>query len=279
MSDASTPANATGALETWMAEHPWHPRIVPFLVYGLFLVVIEMVRPHAPGLYVPLYFVQCSVVLWLRWRFRRLMPELTLSFHWLAVPVGVAVAVAWVMIGHWVVDRFPQRYAMDGPHYLQSVSPLMRNVSLVVRLVGMTVIVPMLEEPFVRSLVLRSFHRVRPAAIAAVQFVVDLPVIGDWFMHSSWAKRAERHARPLGDMFDRTAVGSLSVFGVLVSTLVFVSYHLQRDWPAAIVCSLAYCLLLAATRKRGLGPVIWAHGITNTLLWLYSVKTGDWQFL
>ena len=98
-------------------------------------------------------------------------------------------------------------------------------------------------------------------------------------MHSSIAHRAGRHAHPLGDMFHRTPLGALSLFGVIVSTGVFMSYHVARDWPAAALCGVAYCLLLAATRQRGLGPVIWAHGITNALLWGYSVKTGDWQFL
>lgn len=279
MSDGLTPTPRTTALDAWMSEHPWHPRIAPFFVYAIFLLLIDLVRPHGPLLYPVLYVVQCSVVLWLLWRFRRLMPELTLTFHWLALPVGAGVAALWLVLGQWMVQTYPHRFAATDPHYFEAMESGARCASLALRLLGMTIVVPLLEEPFVRSLVLRSFHRCKPAAISTLQFIGDLPVIGDWFTHTSLAKRADRHARPLGDMFDNTPVGKLSVFGVLVSTLVFTSYHTMRDWPAAAVCGVAYCLLLAATRKRGLGPVVWAHGTTNALLWIYCVKTGDWQFL
>ena len=279
MSETTSPITGIAARDAWMGEHPWHPRIMPFAVYAVFLTLIDWVRPHAPGLYPAMYAAQCGVVLWLLWRYRKLIPELTLRFDWLALPVGAAVMLVWVVLGHWMVEQFPQCFAQHGPHYLQSMSPAARYVSLAMRLVGMSMIVPMLEEPLVRSLVLRSFHRARPAGIAVVLLFGDMPVVGDWFMHTSPAKRADRHDQPLGNMFDQTPLGKLSVFAVLISTLVFMSYHLMRDWPSAIVCSLAYCLLLAATKRKGLGPVIWAHGITNALLWAYCVKTGDWQFL
>jgi len=262
-----------------MAEHPWHPRVVPFLVYGLFLAVIDFALPHAPASYPLLYTIQCGLVLWLLWRYRKLMPELTLSFHWLALPVGVAVFVTWVEIGKAMVGMFPARFTATQPHVVEQMDPLLRYMSMALRLIGMSVVVPLLEEPFVRSMVLRSMHRLRPTMIAAVQFIADLPLIGDWFMHTKLARRADHHPRVMGDMFDRTPLGKLSVFGVFISTIIFTSYHLPRDWPAAVVCGIAYCLLLAATRHKGLGPVVWAHGITNALLWAYTLQTGDWQFL
>jgi len=79
--------------------------------------------------------------------------------------------------------------------------------------------------------------------------------------------------------FNRTPFGVLSVFGVIASTFVFMLSHFPRDWPGIWVCGVAYCLLLAATRHKGLGPVVWAHGITNALLWVYTLNTGNWQFL
>jgi membrane protease YdiL (CAAX protease family) len=262
-----------------MAEHPWHPRAAPFLVYILFLAAIDFVLPHAPAVYPLLYAAQCGLVLWLIWRYRKLMPELTLSFDWLALVTGVAVFVAWVVIGKAMVAMFPEHFAATEPHAIEQMDPVLRHTSMGLQLIGMSVIVPLLEEPFVRSMVLRSMHRLRPTAIAAVQLLADLPLIGDWFMHTDLAQRADKHPRVMGDMFDRTPLGKLSVFGVFMSTLIFTSYHLPRDWPAAVVCGIAYCLLLAATSRKGLGPVIWAHGITNALLWAYTLRTGDWQFL
>ncbi len=262
-----------------MAEHPWHPRVAPFLVYGLFLALIDFALPLAPASYPLLYAIQCSLVVWLLWRYRKLMPELTLSFHWLALPVGGGVFFAWVEIGKAMVGWAPARFATTEPHAIEQMDPMLRQVSMTFRLIGMSVVVPLLEEPFVRSMVLRSMHRFRPTMVAAVQFVADLPLVGEWFMHTDLAKRADKYPRVMGEMFNRTPLGRLSVFGVLISTAIFTSYHLPRDWPAAIVCGIAYCLLLAVTRRKGLGPVIWAHGITNALLWAYTLRTGDWQFL
>jgi hypothetical protein len=262
-----------------MAEHPWHPRVAPFLVYGLFLALIDFALPHAPATYPLLYATQCGLVIWLLWRYRKFMPELTLSFHWLAVPVGVAVFFAWVEIGKAMVAMNPARFATTDPHAIEQMDPVLSYVSMSLRLIGMSVVVPLLEEPFVRSMVLRSMHRFRPTMVAAVQFVADLPLVGEWFMHTDLAKRADKYPRVMGAMFDRVPLGKLSVFGVFMSTVIFTSYHLPRDWPAAIVCGIAYCLLVGATWRKGLGPVIWAHGITNALLWAYTLRTGDWQFL
>jgi hypothetical protein len=74
---------------------------------------------------------------------------------------------------------------------------------------------------------------------------------------------------------------------VAASTAVFMLVHGLRDWPAVIVCGITYCLLVGYTnnsrRRLGLGPVIWAHGITNGALWAYTVymhlnQGGDWRF-
>lgn len=274
----TTAGSRLAGLDAWMAEHPWHPRIAPFLVYVLFLALIGWIRPHAPNSYPLLYVVQCAGVLWMLWRYRALMPELTLRFHWLALVVGAGVAGAWIGVGLWMVGRFP-RFAAEEPHYFELMHPAVRQTSLALRLLGMSIVVPLLEEPFVRSLVLRSMHRCKPTVIAGVQLLSDLPLIGEVVGRTVWSRRADRHRRVLGNEFERTPLGDLSLFGVMMSTIIFMLYHGLRDWPAALLCGVAYCLLLRATRHRGLGPVIWAHGITNALLFLYSATTSDWQFL
>ena len=178
-----------------------------------------------------------------------------------------------------MVRTFPQQYAAEGTHHFTAMSPPWRYVSLTLELIGIAVVVPLLEEPFVRSFVLRALHRARPTALAAVQIAQDLPFVGSWLKRTSLGREADRAGRVLAEQFDATGLGKLSIFGVTVSTAVFVLYHVQRDWPAAIVCALAYCFLLAATRHKGLGPVIWAHGITNAVLFAYCLWTDDWQFL
>jgi membrane protease YdiL (CAAX protease family) len=280
MSENATPA--PGPLDTWMGDHPWHPRLIPYVIYVALLPLIALATDRLPALYPILYTLQCLIVAALLWRYRKLTPELNLKFHWLAILIGVVVCVIWIALGQWMVQVFPGRFAPspdDPPHLFLRMSPSVRWMSLSLRLLGMSLLVPLFEELFVRSLLLRSFHSFRQVVIGLVQWVQDLPLIGEWLMHTSIAQRADAHEQPFAQMFNQTPLGALSITGIVLSTLIFTIGHGMRDWPGAIACSLLYIALLRATRDKGLGPLIWAHGITNALLWCYCVHYGDWQFL
>jgi membrane protease YdiL (CAAX protease family) len=292
----TTHAGRLALLDQWVEHHCWHPRILPFLVYVLVFGVIAFVRPHCPAAYPFLYVAQCGLVAWLMWRYRRLTPELNLRFHWMAIPVGVGVFTWWVLLGRatadWLSTYRPVMFPMPtesedfrNPDQLGLVGGW---ITLGLRLVGMALVVPLMEEMFVRSLLLRSLHSFRRTAIGVLQVLQDLPALGEWFMLTKLGTRAARHPPVFGTEFERVPLGSLSVFGVAASTAVFAVSHQMRDRPAAVVCGVAYCLLLWCTqrgRKLGLGPVVWAHGITNALLWFYAAFGAcfgfhrGWQFL
>lgn len=296
-----------------MRLNPWHPRFVPFAVYGAFLLPIGVVREQAAWTYPILYVVQCLTVGWLLWRYRRLMPEITLRFHWLAIPTAVLVFFAWIWLGLFS-SQFDRVMLQEGPATFtgnlirwiadpcsisgyQAVKDVPKSFfdelgvlawpTLVLRLIGMSLLVPVFEELFDRSLILRSLHRLRPTAIGLLQAIQDLPVIGEWIAEWSYSHRAQRHGPIFAGEFERNELGRLSVVGVFFSTLVFMLSHGQRDWLGAVFCGLAFCFLLAWTnraslpvdKRLGLGPIIWAHGLTNALLWGYTLWTNDWQFL
>jgi hypothetical protein len=218
--------------------------------------------------------------------------------------VGVGVLVAWNLLGWLMAGEFAVRWEalMEGrflgrivyeedaaghfattePHKLETFldeSPAFAWPALILRLLGMSIVVPLFEELFIRSLMLRGLHRARTTGIGLVQMAQDIPVIGDWVSGTALGEQAEQHPPVFGRQFLQTPLGQLSVFGVCASTFVFTISHIMRDWPGCIACGLAYCFLLAATRHKGLGPVVWAHGITNALLWAYTLGTGDWQFM
>lgn len=269
------------ALDQWMALHPWHPRLVPFVVYLLFLPIIATLRDWQLWTYPLSYAAQCLVVSWLLWRYRGLLPELNLRFHWLALPVGLGVCAGWVWIGMEMERLWPSVLADDSgkPHFFVEMEPWLRWPSLGLRLLGMSIVVPLFEDLFVRSLLLRSLHSFRMTGIGVFQFLHDLPVIGEWVMHTELGRRAGRRPPVFGMEFARNALGSLSVFGVAASTLVFMVHHVPRDWAACVMCGVAYCVLLRLTRQKGLGPTVWAHGITNAALWGYTLYAWDWRFL
>jgi membrane protease YdiL (CAAX protease family) len=279
MADIPPMARWTLSLDRRINDQPMLARALPYLVYVLLLTGVAAAAGWQLWTYPVFYLVQCLIVAWLLWRYRGLTPELTIAFHWLAVPVGVLVAVLWLGLGKAMIHLWPDQFAATEPHNFEKMSPQVRWVSLSLRVLGMSILVPLFEELFVRSLLLRTFHNAKKTAAGVIQMACDLPGIGDTLMHTKLAAWAEQYDNVFVEQFHQTPLGRLSVFGVTASTILFALGHGMRDWPGAIVCGVLYCLLLAATRHKGLGPVVWAHGITNLLLFLYSVQTQDWQFL
>lgn len=311
--------------DQWMAKSDWHPRIVPFVVYLAFLPVIAFASEYSLYAYPVFYSVQCLVVVWLLWRYRGLLGELNWKFHWLAIPTAVFLTAAWVGLGYMMTaispwfetagappQHFPWREASESAavpgvdavapagdklHDFQRMRiemPGLYYVSIVLRLLGMSLVVPMFEELFVRSLCLRALHSARKTGIGVLQVLHDMPLIGDWFMHTDWGKRAAGKEGMFMQQFHSTPLGKLSVFGVAASTFVFMVHHVPRDWLGCIACGVVWCWLLWYTNRGalnpaaaagktkpalGLGPIVWSHGLTNAFLWAYTLWSDDWQFL
>jgi len=298
--DPSSPPDTTdhsdaalGRLDAWVGANPWHPRILPFFVYIALMAGLMALPKQAVGLYPVIYAVQCALVVALLWRYRKIVPELNWRFHWLCVPTGVGLLFAWVYLGYAYNLAFKGDYARRplseeetfGPLHAASLSLFW--VALVLRLLGMSIVVPMLEELFTRSAMLRGMINARKTGIGIIQLLCDLPVIGDWLTHTAWGKRAGVKYGMFTEQLVNTPVGRITTFGVVASTVVFCASHIPRDWAGCVACGVVWCLLLWWTnrpalppeKRKGLGPIIWSHGITNASLWVWTLYTGDWQFL
>ncbi|MEX0885068.1 MAG: hypothetical protein WD009_01395 [Phycisphaeraceae bacterium] len=283
-----TPATGfMGAIDAWMAANPWHPRIAPFIVYLALLAGINLTIDASPYLYPVLYAIQFAVVAAMLWRYRLLLPELTLRFHWLAIPTGLGLCAAWIGLGFWMIALAPAWFAADGePHYFERMadtSTALYGISLGLRLAGMAILVPLFEELFIRSACLRGLHSARKTGLGLVQLVEDLPIVGDWVLHSRLGQRVRGLPGQFTEQLRECPVGMVTAFGFAASTFVFMVHHVQRDWPGTIACAVVWCWLLWYTnrgdRRMGLGPIVWSHGITNAALWAWSLGTGDWQFM
>ncbi len=289
-------------LDRAMGDGPWMVRLAPLLLWVGCMMVVGMARDWDVRTLPYLYTVQCLLTGGMLWRYRRLLPEVTLWFHWSVVPSAVFLTVAWIILGWWVGGELPVRWealmegnlrlgALDGEaelHYFETMRgayPWTFTAAMGLRLLGMALIVPFIEEVFNRSFCLRAMHSMRKTGVAVLQVVHDLPGIGEWLMDKPAVKRAALQEPMFTQQFNETALGAVSVFGVVASTLVFMLNHMPRDWMGAIVCGVLWCLMVKWTnregrkRKLGLGPVIWSHGLTNALLWGYTLYSGDWQFL
>ena len=76
---------------------------------------------------------------------------------------------------------------------------------------------------------------------------------------------------PVFEAVDPRRVGAKAV---VLSTFVFMLAH--PLWLGAIVAGLAYALLYRQTGK--LWTAVVAHAVTNGVLGIWVVKTGQWQF-
>ncbi|NJK92977.1 MAG: CAAX prenyl protease-related protein [Blastochloris sp.] len=75
--------------------------------------------------------------------------------------------------------------------------------------------------------------------------------------------------------FEEVRLGTYTHFSFWVTALLFASVH-GSFAPVAFLTGLIYGALFVKTKS--LGAVILAHAITNLLLGLYVVQTGQWFF-
>ncbi len=76
--------------------------------------------------------------------------------------------------------------------------------------------------------------------------------------------------------FDRVPFGTFSWSSFVVVALVFGLSHSRPDWPAALVTGVLYNLV--AYRTKSLSTCVLTHALTNLLLGLWIMKTGQWGF-
>ncbi len=150
----------------------------------------------------------------------------------LAVAVGVAVFALWVNLdAPWMTlsmgatEPFVPRTAEGGLDW----------ALIAVRIAGAALLVPVMEELFWRSFLMR------------------------------WIQQP---------IFEAVPPASVGLRAVGLSTFVFVLAHTL--WLAAIVAGLAYAWLYIRTGK--LWTAVIAHAVTNSVLGVWVVMTGNWQF-
>ncbi len=144
--------------------HPAAARYLPFAVFMGFIGLEELIRffigrgfvTIAPELFLYLYPVKLVVVVGILYRYRRHYQELVwgdltrFSVSLAAVVVGLLVFVLWVNLD-WVVQTAP---AGQGYNPLL-LPPAVQVPMIVTRMIGAVLVVPVMEELFWRSFLVR----------------------------------------------------------------------------------------------------------------------------
>jgi len=169
--------------------------------------------------------------------FRREYGELTRQ-NWpggrellLSVAVGAVVFGLWIHLdAPWMQLTAPTASFTPLDEQGRQIWPM-----IVLRLIGAALIVPLMEELFWRSFLMRWIEQ--PA-------------------------------------FERVDPQRVGLKAIVLSTFIFMLAHTL--WLAAIVAGLAYAWLYRRTGK--LWTAVIAHAVTNGMLGVWVVKTGQWQF-
>ena len=215
-------------------------RVVPFVVFMALLALRGLAPLDGSWGFDPRWVYAATVVVvsglmawW--WReygelARQTLP--TLRETAVAVAVGALVFVLWIQLdAPWMTLDV----GAVGPFVPLDAQGRIDWPLLVVRWLGATLMVPVMEELFWRSFLMR------------------------------WLQQ------PAFEGLDPRRVG---LRAIVLSTFVFVLAH--PLWLAAAVAGLAYAWLYVRCGRLWV-PVI-AHAVTNGMLGVWVVATGNWQF-
>lgn len=172
-----------------MAKSPEHARFLPFAIW----VGFTALALGGGDMKFWSYLAKVIVGVWIVWEMRRYIPEVRWSFSWQAIVVGILVFLAWVGLDPF----YPKNHLLmkDTPESIWDPFARFGNGSaiawtlIVVRIFGMTVLVPPIEEAFYRSLVYRyivkyDFTKVALNHFDGVALVLCSVLFG--FMHFQW---------------------------------------------------------------------------------------------
>ncbi len=228
-------------------QRAWFPRVFPFLLFIAFIALERLIdflsHYYAPMatiaeydsyVFYPVKTVLVVIVLWLLWNryteidMRRVFSGKNLLIGFMA---GVVVFVIWINM-----DRgFATMSKSKGHNPFIFDNSILLYTIISFRLLGAAVVVPVFEEIFWRSFVIRYIINPR---------------------------------------FEDVPVGMFTWPSFMISSVLFGLEH--NLWLAGIIAGVLYSMVLYYTKN--LGTVIFAHGVTNLLLGIYVLSTGNWQF-
>ena len=103
-----------------------------------------------------------------------------------------------------------------------------------------------------------------------LRLVVIVPFAEEIFWRGFLARYLVRHD------FQNVPVGAFTQLSFWVVTAGFCLEHSPPDWPAALVTGALYNAV--AWRTRSLSACILTHAVTNALLGLWILHTGQWGY-
>ncbi|MGJ7918450.1 CAAX prenyl protease-related protein [Massilia sp. LXY-6] len=237
----ASPAAATISADAPMFNRAAWVRILPFAAYLFFIVVGDVFERlgAAASTLLWLYPAKIAVVVLLLATFWRQYSELRFAglrrfcvspaAVLAALATGVLVLLLWISLdAGWMIFGKPSGF---DPRSQGQIDWLL----VAIRIAGAALVVPVMEELFWRSFLMR------------------------------WIDAAD---------FESVEPSQLGLKSFIITVLLFGFEH--NLWLAGIVAGAAYSLLYM--RHRTLWSPVLAHAVTNGLLGIWVVRTGNWSY-
>ena len=232
------------------------PLVAPFGAYMAFLVIIDGYFPDEHYLLYPVKSLLVAGVLAWFWR---ALPSLKPAAPLASILVGVLGVVLWVGLES-VAYRLDAGWAGVWNGGLKA-------VGLTSWQTAVDPLPPTGRSPFALYPAAEAWA-VFGCRLAGIALVV--PIMEELF----WRGFLMRWL--IQDDFTAVPLGTYQPFSFWVATILFASVH-GAEWVQGIVVGVLYGVLFV--RTRSLGNIMLAHGVTNCLLALYCLGTGDWHYL
>lgn len=225
----------------------WFPRVFPFLLFIAFIAldgIVDFLASYIPILttfknydehfYYPVKTILIAALLVLFWKKYTeidLKQLLSLKNILAGLLSGAVVFLLWINMD-W---DFATQGGMEEFNPFSFDSTLLIVSIIFFRLFGAAIVVPVFEEIFWRSFIIRYI---------------------------------------INPKFEEVPIGKFTWTSFVISSILFGLEH--NLYLAGIMAGIVYCLVLYYTKS--LATTILSHGVTNLLLGIYVLTTGNWQF-
>jgi uncharacterized protein len=200
------------------------PYLVPFLAF-LALTYAAVLVPYGP--YV-LYPVKTLVVAGILWYYRKAYSEIGLRWSWLAILVGIAAFVVWVVPEGW----YPQLgESAFNPYQFQA--PWIVYGLILFRLLGAVVVVPIMEELFWRSFAIRWLINEEFTTVPLGKFTwfsCLVTILGFGFEHHRWLVGLLAGALYNGLLYYKKDLSQCILAHAVTNLLLGVYVLLTQQW-------------------------------------------------
>ncbi len=241
---SSHPGRTAAAEPAWLTvmahRRPDFVYMAPYLAYLLLLPL----KDHVPAAYLPwATAARGALGLYVFWVLRRYLPPLGKP-HW---PVAIVAGLLTVVL--WAGGQHLLNYAHLGGRFF-----LFPGVLEV-------------KDPRVGLTALSWWSQV-VLRLAVASVVV--PIVEEIFWRGFLLR-----AFINWDRFEKLPLGAFAWRAFIGTALLSCLQH-PDNWGVSLLCWLAWNLLMYW--KKSLLCLMITHGVTNLVLYLYVIKTGDWQF-